>query len=64
MRSKFQVFIPLYRGRKETLSVCERIKVSFEKLDQTSVICCSIWLMSYEGMDLNPFLDEELTILL
>ena len=34
-----QVFIPLYRGRKETLKVCKRIKESFERLDKRSLIC-------------------------
>jgi len=36
---------------------------SLENLDQASLICCLIWLMSYEGMNLKPFLDEELTVL-
>jgi len=61
--TSLQVFNPLYKGRKETLRVCQRIKESFEKLDHSTLICCLIWLMSYEGMNLNPFLDGELTVL-
>jgi len=57
-----QVFIPLYKGMKETLERCQHIKESLEKLNQSSLICCLILLMSYEGMYLNHFLDEELTI--
>jgi len=50
------------RGMKETLERCQHIKESLEKLDQSMLICCLIWLMSYKGMSLNPFLDEELTV--
>jgi len=58
-----QVFIHLYIGRKQMLRVCQRIIESLEKFDHSTLICCLFWLMSYEGMYLNHFLEDELTFL-
>jgi len=50
-----QVFIPLYRGVRETLENCQHIKRVITKLDQSPTIYCLIWLMSYERIIWNQF---------
>lgn len=58
--SSLQSFI---QRLKRDVEECRNIKESFEKLEHTSLICCFIWLMSYERMILNLFFDKELIVL-
>jgi len=58
---KLQVFTPLYRGVKETLQLASTSKESLLKLDKSPMICCLIWLLSYEGTISNPFSEYRAT---
>jgi len=50
-----QVFTPLYRGVKETLLIVSTSKRVIWNLIKSPMICCLIWLLSYEETISNPF---------
>jgi len=50
-----KVFTPLYRGVRETLWIASTSKRVVWSIDQSPMIFCLIWLLSYEGSISNPF---------
>jgi len=52
---KLQVFTPFYRGVKDTLEIASTSNRVVWSLIKSPMICCLIWLLSYEGASSNSF---------